>query len=85
MTQSITGKFARGIKNKLLNFLDGEEQFSFPIQHYATTLIRSYAKKNLEPEYASLWCGAHFSNIKIISLLQLLELLELKYTEFCRR
>lgn len=76
-TRDITGKYARGIENLLMNKLTVSQVYNFPIQHYATSSIRKYARENLNPEFMSLWCGSNYENMKILSLNYLLEQLKL--------
>lgn len=67
-SKNVTGKCARGIKNKLMQLALNEE-VHYPQQHYATLPIRTYAKANGLKEYQSLWAGTGAVKIeKILSL-----------------
>lgn len=76
-TRDITGKYARGIENQLMKELAMSKVYDFPVQHYATSTIRKYARENLNPEYMSLWSGSNYENMKTLSLNYLLEQLKL--------
>ena len=55
-TTSITGKSARGLKNRLA-CLDVQTNPGFPYMHYATAGLRKTAKAHGDMDYQSLWCG----------------------------
>jgi nitronate monooxygenase len=66
VTNKITGKFARGITNKLIEQLkNSQASYAFPLQHYATLDLRKTAKELTNPEYLSLWAGYNPDNLKI--------------------
>ena len=68
LTKDITGKWARGVVNKLMQELNGSNIYDFPRQHYATSAIRNAAKHQLNPEYLALWAGSNPDNCQINSL-----------------
>ena len=68
-TNSVTGKYARGIKNKLTT-LPIEDDIGFPYLHYATASLRKKAKENNDMQYQSLWAGGGIKKIDKISKLQ---------------
>lgn len=72
LTKSITGKYARGIRNQLVEkleqFADSKAvnaEYYFPLGHFATADLRAQAKKTQNPEYMSLWAGSNPDNLKI--------------------
>lgn len=66
LTRSITGRYARGCINELMQTLDKSRQIlDFPLQHYATTTIRKYGKTSNNPQYLSLWAGQNIKNCKM--------------------
>jgi len=69
ITDNITGKKARGVRNKLSE-LKLEKKLPFPALHYATKNIRDFAKKNQLAQYQSLWTGTTAAKIKSIPGLQ---------------
>ncbi len=72
-SKNVTGKSARGIKNKLMQLLLKEEP-NYPQQHYATLAVRAYAKANALKEYQALWAGTGAVKIeKIPSLNEYIE------------
>ncbi|STX50888.1 2-nitropropane dioxygenase [Legionella busanensis] len=58
LTDAITGKWVRSIENLLVNSLM-KADYPFPIQHYATTYLRSMCKKKSLFDFAGLWLGKH--------------------------
>ena len=67
-TNSVTGKYARGIKNKITT-LPIEDTIGFPYLHYATASLRKKAKENDDMQYQSLWAGGGIDKINKISKL----------------
>jgi nitronate monooxygenase len=58
ITNSFSGRPARGIKNKFIEeFEAAAEPLPFPIQNALTNDIRSAAAEKNRPEYMSLWAG----------------------------
>lgn len=84
ISKSITGRYARGIRNNLMAVLDkvdSNDIFSFPVQHYHTSEIRKLAKQVLNPEYSSVWAGENPDNLKIQLLNDLIVSLQDKYKQ----
>lgn len=75
-TKYLTGRYARGVENLLMNELEGDYQYLFPLQHYATSELRKYARQNNLPEYMSLWAGSNPKNLQILQLETLIELIK---------
>ncbi len=75
LTKDITGKWARGVENKLVALTQDRCELDFPIQHYATTKLRQHAKNLDLPEYLSLWASSNKDNHARHSLQELIELL----------
>ncbi len=73
LTNNITGKWARGIKNKLFALTQNKLYYDFPYQHYLTSAIRQEAKKQDNPEYISLWAGQNTDNYILRNLDNLIE------------
>lgn len=71
-TKDITGQYARGVTNLLMSELVNTLNYTFPIQHYATSRLRKYARDNLLTNYMALWVGKH-ANLEYNSLNVLLE------------
>ena len=65
LSDKITGKWARGIENKLLRQLHNDLASSFPEKHYMSSQLRQSAKRTLNPEYMSLWAGSNVDNLQI--------------------
>jgi nitronate monooxygenase len=59
LTRVFSGKYARGIKNRLTQELQpaAEELPDYPIQHALTSEIRQTAARSNRPEFMSLWAG----------------------------
>lgn len=72
LTKDITGKWARGTENKLIELMSAMSYFEFPTQHYMTTKLRSHAKAQNLPEYMALWASANVDNYSLISLNELI-------------
>jgi nitronate monooxygenase len=53
-----TGKWVRGINNQLMQSLTHCD-YPFPLQHYATTKLRSFAREHEFFEFAGFWLGQH--------------------------
>ncbi|MDD3266865.1 MAG: nitronate monooxygenase [Burkholderiales bacterium] len=76
LNNKITGKYARGVQNKLMEVLDLETvNHHFPIQHYITTEIRKYAKSENNYDFMSLWVGSNPDNFNLQSLEDLIKTL----------
>lgn len=76
LTKDITGKWARGTENKLIESMSAMPYFEFPTQHYMTAKLRGYAKAQNLPEYMSLWASANVDNYNLISLNELINKLK---------
>ncbi|MDM1348788.1 nitronate monooxygenase [Myroides marinus] len=65
LTKSFSGKFARGILNEYINYIDNSNNSIpyFPIQNILTQKLRSFAKQKKIHNFNSLWCGtnAHYA------------------------
>jgi nitronate monooxygenase len=72
LTDVITGKWARGVSNKLSEALHNDGSYGFPIRHYLTATIRNHAKQLIDPEYLSLWAGSNPHNLRLLELAQLI-------------
>ena len=57
LTRAFSGKPARGIRNRFMEEMDGEEVPAFPVQNTYTTDIRASAAKEDRIEFLSLWAG----------------------------
>lgn len=79
ITKNITGRWARGTVNKLMEELNNDKIYNFPLQHFATLDLRAFAKKTLNPEYLSLWAGSNSDNFKLQNLSDLIEELKISY------
>lgn len=60
LSPMLTGKWVRGINNQLMRQLDSCD-YPFPIQHYATAKLRSFARKHGLFDYTGSWLGQHAS------------------------
>ncbi len=57
LTRAFSGKPARGIRNRFLSEMDGEEVPEYPVQNAYTKDIRAAAAKEDRIELLSLWAG----------------------------
>ncbi|WP_419420665.1 nitronate monooxygenase [Legionella sp. D16C41] len=80
LTDALTGKWVRSIANPLTHLLS-QSNYSFPIQHYATSYLRSEAKRNDNFDFAGLWLGEHPS-YQIFLIEDLLKQLKAAYDEY---
>jgi nitronate monooxygenase len=76
LTKDITGKWARGTENKLIELMSAMSYFEFPTQHYMTAKLREFAKTQNLPEYMSLWASVNVDNYSLISLNELINKLK---------
>ena len=60
LSQNLTGKWARGINNQLMQQLD-QCAYPFPIQHYASAKLRGFARNHGLFDYTGSWLGQHAS------------------------
>ncbi len=60
LTRGITGRYARGLENRLMReLLPVEGQVpAYPVQNALTSSVRKEAAKRGDPDYMSLWAGA---------------------------
>ncbi len=72
-TKSITGRKAKGVKNKLA-LLQTKEKLPYPLMHYATKNLRTFARKKGLMEYQSFWSGDGV--VKINNILSLKDYME---------
>jgi len=56
-TTAISGKTARGIRNRLMEELKGKSIAPYPYQNDLTKAVRKAAQEKGDPEYMSLWAG----------------------------
>lgn len=75
----ITGKWARGVKNTLMERLANSEVYAYPLQHYATSNFRKKSKELRDPRYQSLWAGSNHTNLKRRSVKDVIASLQGKY------
>lgn len=74
LNNKITGKYARGIQNKLMEIINKETTtHEFPVQHYITSEIRKYAKSQDNYNFMSLWVGSNPNNFRLQSLEELID------------
>lgn len=64
ISKSITGKYARGVNNRLMMELESAD-YDFPIQHYATSYLRAKARELNQFEYTGIWLGQHQSYLPV--------------------
>ncbi|RDU98314.1 NAD(P)H-dependent flavin oxidoreductase [Trinickia dinghuensis] len=59
VTRAITGRYARGIRNTLMNRLEGEPEriAPYPVQNALTQELRQAAARADRGDYLSLWSG----------------------------
>ena len=57
VTTAITGRMARGIRNRLMRDLAGSTVPGYPVMHTLTSELRRRAAERDEPDLMSLWCG----------------------------
>jgi nitronate monooxygenase len=59
LTRSITGRWARGLKNKLIERIEksGLQVVEYPIQNTLTASLRNSAVKQNNKDFISLWAG----------------------------
>ena len=76
LTKDITGKWARGVKNKLFEEISGKCHFEFPNQHYLTSPLRQESKRQQNPEYISLWAGSNRETYNRCTLEALIKVLK---------
>ena len=57
ITTVISGRSARGIKNRFMDVVDPETVLPYPAQHFLTKDLRSIAARENRPEYMSMWAG----------------------------
>lgn len=77
VTNSFSGKAARGLKNAFIYEMKQIDPLQYPLQNQLTKDIRNQAKKNNNIEHMSLWCGKNIDQIKLKSVEQLMN--ELQY------
>ncbi len=58
-TRTFSGKWARGIKNKFIQYMQENELLvpDFPVQNLLTQAIRKMGSKQNNPDFMSLWSG----------------------------
>ena len=57
LTGEVTGRLARGVRNRLMDELRGQEVPPYPIMNALTREIRRASAGRDDPELMSLWCG----------------------------
>lgn len=68
-TDSVSGRQARGLENKMTSFYL-KDNIGFPYLFHATASLRKKAKDNNDMEYQAFWCGDGIDKINKISKLQ---------------
>lgn len=83
LTKSFSGKYARGIKNDFISYMekDEEELPPFPVQNRLTQSIRKVASLEKNKEYMSLWSGQSPRLATNKTATQLIETIMKKATE----
>jgi nitronate monooxygenase len=77
LTRSISGRYARGLENRLMRLLAEAEPRvpPYPIQNALTTSIRAAAAKIGDTELMSLWAGAGVGRARAMPAAQLVRTL----------
>lgn len=75
-----TGKWVRGVNNQLMRQLDCYD-YPFPIQHYASAKLRSFAREHELFDFAGFWLGQHIDYTQNLTH-DLLQKLITQYTLF---
>lgn len=58
LTKSFSGRYARGIKNKFIETLEGSDYIlPYPYQNKLTGVLRKAARNNKNTEFVNLWLG----------------------------
>ena len=59
LTRGLTGRLARGVKNRLLDAVNaaGVEVLPYPLQHYLVKNVSGLAEKAGRPELMTMWAG----------------------------
>ncbi|QTD39751.1 nitronate monooxygenase family protein [Sporosarcina sp. Te-1] len=57
LTDTFSGKMARGIQNGFMNMMQNAPIAPYPVQNDLTKKIRSEAAKKGKPEFMSMWAG----------------------------
>jgi nitronate monooxygenase len=58
LTKSFSGRYARGIKNKFIETLEGSDYIlPYPYQNKLTGALRKAARNNKNTEFVNLWLG----------------------------
>ncbi|WP_165482778.1 nitronate monooxygenase [Legionella gresilensis] len=83
LTDAITGKWVRSIENTLATSLK-KADYLFPVQHYATTYLRSMCRKKSFFDFTGLWLGKH-ENYQFLIIEDLINRLRAAYEKECER
>lgn len=83
LSQMPTGKWVRGVNNQLMQNLNHCD-YQFPIQHYASAKLRSFAREHDLFDFAGFWLGQHTNYIQQ-STDDLLQQLALQYSLFANK
>jgi nitronate monooxygenase len=75
ITRGITGRLARGLKNKFIEMMKDDEMKvpAYPVQNALTMGIRSAAAKSNNTEFMSLWCGQGISRARSMRAKELIQ------------
>jgi len=57
LTSKVTGRLARGVRNRLMTELEGAEVPPYPVMNALTSEVRRTASARGDSELMSLWCG----------------------------
>ena len=56
-TTAVTGRLARGVRNRLMTTLRGHPVPPYPVMNALTSELRRVSAGRDDPEFMSLWCG----------------------------
>lgn len=80
LSSHLTGKWVRGLTNRLFIEL-AIHDYPFPIQHYATSRLRSEARKRGYYDFSGIWLGKH-DEYRLLKTDELLATLQEQYFDY---
>lgn len=72
VTRCISGRYARGLRNRFIDEHDAEAPFGYPEIHYLTSPVRAAAVRAGDPHGVNVWAGTGFGKARAASVAEII-------------
>ena len=80
-THAFSGRRAQGLRNALIDAMQGQPHLPFPLQNTLTGPLKQLAAQHNDGEHQSLWAGRAYAQARPMSAQRLMSVLEKEYLQ----